>query len=394
MPEARTPDGTSARYGASVRSEWPLDPDVTYLNHGGFGVAPKAVLAAQRGWRERIERNPTRFHARELPQALREAAASVAKTLGARGEDLVFVENATSGINAVLRSLVLDPGDEIVVTSLAYPAVLNAARFAAARAGAHVREVALTLPVQSEDAVLDAVSAAFGSRTRLVLIDHIASASALVLPVAALVARAHEAGARVLVDGAHAPGQVTLDLPALGADWYVGTLHKWYFAPRSCGVLWAQAAAQEGLHPLAISHGLGQGFAAEFDWTGTHDFTAALTAPTGIEFHRALGGTDLMARNAALAESAVRHLTSAWGTETSGPLSLFAAMASVRLPVVGEATPERAQLVLRWLAETHRIEVAISCARGALWVRIAGQAYNEPADYDALASLIAAGIPS
>src|SRR5580704_7179045 len=169
MPEARTRDKTSARYGASVRSEWPLDPDVTYLNHGGFGVAPKAVLAAQRGWRERIERNPTRFHARELPQALREAAASVAKTLGARGEDLVFVENATSGINAVLRSLVLDSGDEIVVTSLAYPAVLNAARFAAARAGARVREVALTLPVDGEDAVLDAVSAAFGPRTRLVL---------------------------------------------------------------------------------------------------------------------------------------------------------------------------------------------------------------------------------
>jgi len=388
------PEATSLRFGASARSEWPLDADVTYLNHGGYGVAPKAVMAAQRVWRERIERNPTRFHAREQPQALREAAASVAAALGARGGDLVFVENATSGINAVLRSLALEPGDEIVVTSLAYPAVANAARFAAARAGAHVREVPLTLPVQGESAVLDAVSAAFGPRTRLVLVDHIASASALVLPVASLVARAHEARTKILVDGAHAPGQVTLDLPALGADWYVGNLHKWYFAPRACGVLWARPAAQEGLHPLAISHGLGQGFAAEFDWTGTHDFTTALAAPAGIEFHRALGGADLMARNAALARSAVQHLASSWGTETAGPPSMHAAMASVRLPVVGEATPERAQRVLRWLAETHRIEAALSCIRGALWMRIAAQAYNESADYGALASLIAAGIPA
>ncbi len=244
MPEARTRDRTSPRYGAGARGEWPLDPDVTYLNHGGYGVAPSAVLAAQRGWRERIERNPTRFLAREQPQALREAAASVAAVLGAQGEDVVFVENATSGINAVLRSLMLEPGDEIVVPSLAYPAVLNAARFAAGRAGAHVREVALTLPVQNEDAVLDAVSAAFGPRTRLVLVDHIASAGALVLPVAALVARAHEAGATVLDRRRMRRGRWRSTFPRSAPTGMSEILHKFSVlrAARACGVLAGRTA--------------------------------------------------------------------------------------------------------------------------------------------------------
>jgi isopenicillin-N epimerase len=211
------------------------------------------------------------------------------------------------------------------------------------------------------------------------------------LPAAALVELAHRAGARVLVDGAHVPGQVALELDALGADWYIANLHKWYFAPRACGFLWAAPDVQAALHPLAISHGLGEGFAAEFDWTGTRDFTACLAAPDGIAFHERLGGAVLMARNAALAHDAAALLARAWRSEPAGPPALFAAMATVRLPVTGEVSPARAQRIGRWLAEAHRIETVVTCDSGALWLRIAAQAYNELAEYERLAAAIAAG---
>jgi isopenicillin-N epimerase len=208
------------------------------------------------------------------------------------------------------------------------------------------------------------------------------------MPIADIIRDAKSAGARVLVDGAHAPGQVLLDIAALGADWYVGNLHKWYFAPRACGFLWAAEAAREGLHPLAISHGLGQGFTAEFDWTGTRDFTTVLAVPAAIEFHNSLGGTALMARNQALVRAGATRMAQRWGTELAAPRAMFAAMATVRLPTRGEVSPERALRILRWLSEAHRIEANASASDGALWLRIAAQAYNEAADYERLAAII------
>jgi isopenicillin-N epimerase len=376
-------------YGSALRAEWPFDPDVTYLNHGGYGATPGAVLAAQQRWRDRIERNPTGFLSRELPAALRHAAAEVAATLGTAGEDFVFVENATSGINAVLRSLDLARGDEIVIASLAYPAITKAARFAAAERGARLVEAGVPLPVRDGAQLRQAVAARLTNRTRLVIADHIASASALVWPVAEMIADAHAAGAHILIDGAHAPGQIALDIAALGADWYVGNLHKWYFAPRACGFLWAAPSVQRDLHPLSISHGLGQGFVEEFDWTGTRDFTAALAAPDGIAFHRKLGSAKLMARNAALARDGAAHLARAWHTELAGPPELFAAMATVRLPATGAATPERARALARWLGEAHRIETIVTAESGALWLRVAAQAYNTAAEYERLGAAVA-----
>jgi isopenicillin-N epimerase len=371
-------------YGAASRGDWPLDPAVTYLNHGGYGVAPRAVMATAAEWRERIERNPMRFMTEELAGAWRSAAAALAAHLGARGEDVVFVANATEGCNAVLRSLDFRPGDEILVTDLAYGAIAKAVRYAAERAGARVVEVEVTLPLADAGAVTMAIAARLGPRTRLVVLDHIASKSALVLPVAEIAGRARAAGARVLIDGAHAPGQVPLDLPATGADWYVGNCHKWLMAPRGCGFLWAPAERQLALHPLAISHGYGSGFIAEFDWTGTRDPCPFLAVPAGIAFHQRLGGPALMARNAALARAASRLLAAEWGTGILGPESAFAAMVTVRLPA-GDPTAESALAVQRRLQKDHNIATAIVVQAGALWVRIAAQAYNELADYERLA---------
>jgi isopenicillin-N epimerase len=374
-------------YGAALKSAWPLDPAVTYLNHGGYGVAPHCVMAAQAAWRERIERNPTRFMRRELEAAQRQAAARLAQYLGADGDDLVFLDNATAGVNAVLRSLDFAPGDEILITTLAYGAVTKAARYVAARTGARLVEVAIPLPLSDAGAVLDAVAAALSPRVKLAVFDHIASMSALVLPAAELTALAKKSGARVLIDGAHAPGQVPLDVPALRADWYVGNCHKWLMAPRGVGFLWAAPESQALIHPLAISHGFGRGFRAEFDWTGTRDFTSFLVVPDGIDWHAELGGPALMARNRALAATAAERLAERWGTETLAPPSLFAAMVPVRLPLAVAPTVENAVALERRLSDEHRIEAAIVAQADGLWLRLAAQAYNEIEDYERLAAI-------
>ncbi len=269
-------------FGAALRPEWDLDPGLAYLNHGSFGVTPRAVLAAQDEWRRRIDRNPAGFMSTARAPMLRAAATTVAKYLGAEGDDLVFMENATSAANAVLRSLAFKPGDEILVTSLGYRAVNHAAAYVASRAGATLVEAKIPLPVADADAIVAAVEAKLSPRTRLAIFDHISSQSAILQPVARLIAAARAAGAEVLIDGAHVPGQLPLDIPALGADYYVANLHKWLFAPRGTAILWARPDLQGELHPLTISHGYGSGFLAEFDWTGTRDLSGWLSAPDGI----------------------------------------------------------------------------------------------------------------
>jgi isopenicillin-N epimerase len=379
----------SSRWGKAARDAWRLDPAFAYLNHGGFGVTPEVVFAEQDRWRARIERNPTHFLTFEVEEALRAALVPVAKALGAAVEEVVFVENATTGLNAVLRSLDFEPGDAILITSLSYPAIRKAAYYAASRCGARVIEAEIPLPLADEAALLRAVAAKLNIRTRLAIFDHIASHSALVLPAAELTRLAHEAGARVMIDGAHAPGQIPLDIAALGADWYVGNLHKWYFAPRSCGFLWASKPMQPVTHPLAISHGYGDGFHAEFQWTGTRDVTPALATPAAIDFHNSLGGAALMARNAALAREAAMLLAQRWRTEPIGPLEGFAAMATVRLPLADEPSGARANALMRELSERHRISAAVVALGSALWVRVAAQAYNAIADYERLSAVFA-----
>lgn len=381
----------SSRWGAAARGAWSLDPARAYLNHGGFGVTPDAVLQEQDRWRARIERDPSQFLTFDIDDALRAAIVPVAAAIGAAAEDLVFVENATSGLNAVLRCLDFEPGDEILITGLTYPAIRKAAHYTASRSGARVVEVEIPLPIADERAITRAVAAKLSIHTKLAIFDHIASHSSLVLPAAELVRLGHEAGTKVMIDGAHAPGMIALDVPAIGAEWYVGNLHKWYFAPRSCGVLWASAAMQALTHPLAISHGYGAGFRAEFEWTGTRDVTPALAAPTALEFHRDLGGQALMTRNVTLARDAATMLAQRWRTELTGPLASFAAMATVRLPIADEPSGTRANALMRELSERHGIAAAVFALGNALWVRVAAQAYNEMADYERLAALFAPG---
>ena len=370
----------------AARSEWLLDPEYIFLNHGSYGAAPRAVLAEQDRWRERMERHPNNFMNNELPAALRAAAASLAAFVKCDAKDLVFVENATVGCNAVLNSLRLTAGDEILVTDHGYAAVRNAAEYVAARTGAKVVEAKIAYPIASAKTILDAVASHIGSRTRIVILDHITSPTAVIFPIRELVSLCRRTGAMVLVDGAHAPGMLPLDIPSIGADWYVGNCHKWLMAPKGSAFLWTDFKRQAQTHPLSISHGYGKGYTAEFDWTGTRDPSAWLSIPAAIEFCARLGGASLRERNIQLARQSAAELARAWHTEVGAPADITGAMAAVRLPLGGPMTIGRSLELRDWLFKTHRIELAINLFAGALWARISAQAYNEPADYQKLAA--------
>ncbi len=385
-------------FGRVRLPDWPLDPGIIYLNHGTVGVPPRRVLAAQQALRDEIERQPSRFMLRELsgwtadpsgkPSRLRAAAAIVAPFLGARAEDLVFVDNATTGVNAVLRSFDFREGDEIVITDHVYGAVGKTAAWVAERCGATVRRVELPDPIVDPSQVADAVEAALGPRTRMAIVDHITSGSALVFPVGAIAARCRARGVPVLVDGAHAPGAIALDIPSLGVDWYVGNLHKWCWSPRSCAILWVAPGRQASVKPTTISWGSGEGFLREFDVNATKDPTPALTAPEGIAMMRELGVDAVRRYNHALAWDGARALAARWGTRVDAPEPMIGTMAALPLPKACGTTEAEAVALRAALLYEDGIEVQLNAWRGRLRVRISGQIYNEASDLEALGAAV------
>ena len=375
--------------GRALRRRFPLEPGVAFLNHGSYGAAPRAVLAEAARWRARMDANPDRFFRAILPGALRSAAARLARFLGSRAEDLAFVENASTGVNAVLRSLELRRGDEILATSHAYGAVRQAIRETCRRTGAKLAEARIDLPVLNERYLEEKILESFNPRTRLLVLDHIASPTGLIFPVKRIAALARRQGARVLVDGAHAPGQIALDVPSLGADWYTGNCHKWLFAPRGCGFLWARRAAQRGLHPPVISHGYGQGYAAEFAWTGTRDFSAWLAVTEAIEFFEKLGPRRIRTYCHELVVQSANTISRAWNSPVDGPPELHGAMMAIRLP--GRLQRRDPARLMAALLARAGVAVAVMQSGGELWARISAQGYNTPSDYDRLLSATSRG---
>lgn len=375
-------------YGAAIRDEWGLDPDFLTVNHGSYGATPKVVLAEQDRWRRRMEAQPTRFFSLELPGALREAAGTLAKFIGAPADGVAFATNASTGTNAVLRSLKFAAGDEILYVSHVYNAVRNTVAYVAGQTGAKAVVADIPFPRPDAAGILASIERSLSRRTRIAVIDHITSPSGLVLPVAEIVKLCHDAGVPVLIDGAHAPGQLPLDLTALGADWYVGTCHKWLSAPKGCGFLYARADRRAELHPVVISHGYGGGFVAEFDWTGTADPSAFLSLPAAISFWQRLGGPKLMERNRALAAEAAALVADALGTEVGVSPDRAGSMGLVRLPIVmKEATRAEAVKVRREL-QAVGTDAPVHPVDGRMWLRLSAYAYNEIGDYERLAGLL------
>lgn len=375
------------QFGHVRLADFSLAPGVAHLNHGSYGAAPRVVLDAAQVWRERMEEDPTSFFRDVLPGATRAAAARVAGFLGGCAEDWSFLENATQGTNAIIGSLKLKPGDELLCLSQVYNAVNNTLRYHAERAGARVVTVPVPVPFTDPEPLLAALAAAITPRTRLASFDHISSAGAVVFPVREMAAVCRERGVPVAVDGAHAPGQLPLDVPALGVDWYVGNLHKWAFAARGTAIIWCTPDRQAALHPVAISHQLGQGFAAEFDFSGTRDSSAWLAAPEALDYLAALGPEAVHAHNNALAREAGEMLAEAWNSEISAAPQFRAAMAAVRLPGVTAADRTAARRIARYLREAHNISAGIMVIDGGVWLRVSAQIYNELADYRPLAEI-------
>jgi isopenicillin-N epimerase len=388
---AASPAGT---FGHAYRDRWCLDSDLTYLNHGTVGATPRVVLEAQQRLRDTIEREPARFLLRDLADTrqramrsvphMRVAAAAVAAFVGAQPADLVFVDNATTGVNAVLRSLTFAPGEEILLTDHTYGAVARTAAYIAKRSGAMVRVAPLPGPPCQAGPIADAIDAACTPRTRVLVIDHVTSGSALILPVAEIAARARARGIAVLVDGAHAPGAIPLDVPSLGADWYIANLHKWAMAPRSSAFLWAAPDRQADLHPTVISWGYDQGFHAEFDLVGTRDPTPWLAAPAGLGFLESLGLDALRAWNHALVWDAARMLSDRWRVPLPADESMVGPMVTLQLPSSVPADPIAVQSLRDALLFEDRIEVQMHVFSGRAWVRLCGQAYVEGSDIERL----------
>ncbi len=403
-------EGVEVGGGREVASRWMLAPEIAFLNHGSFGALPRDVARAQSHWRQRIEARPIALLGRDCAALLAVARKAVAALINAEPGDIGFTTNATEGVNAYLAGLALGPGDELVATDHVYNAVRQAMQYWAARAGASYREVEIGIPVQGPDEVTRRVLAGVTDRTRLLVVDHVTSPTAIRMPVEAIAAACRDRGVDVLIDGAHAPGMLSVDLKRLatvGVVAYAANLHKWVCAPKGSAFLWVRRDRQATTHPVVISHFLGQGFQAEFGWQGTRDITPWLCAADAIVFLEGLGLARLMDHNHRMARWVGRTLCEAWGVEAISPAdgSMLGSMVTVPLPAplqpgrveggrltdltsenpARRAALERLQAVL---LERDRIEVPFIDFGNRWHVRPCCQVYNRVEQYRHLADAV------
>jgi isopenicillin-N epimerase len=378
-----------------IARQWGLDPEVTFLNHGSFGACPIQVLEEQDRLRRAMEAQPVLFLHRRGEELLDRARHELAAFLGADPEGLVFVANATTGVNTVLRSFPLSAGDELLVSDHEYNACRNALNEVAARTGAVVTVAALPFPVDAPEAIVETVLAHVTPRTRLALLDHVTSSTALVLPMESIVRKLQARGVAVLVDGAHAPGMIPLDIDAVGAEFYTGNCHKWLCSPKGAAFLWIRADRRSSIRPIIISHGANSPrtdrsrLRLEFDWTGTSDPTPLLCVPEAIRFLGDLrpgGWPAHMAANRALALRAGEILQRALGVPAFCPDAMIGSMVTLPLPDAPRDSLDPVLLVDRLqlqLFERYRIEVPIVLwpTWTRRWVRISAQAYNGEEQY-------------
>lgn len=384
-------------------SLFPLDQKTVFLNHGSFGCCPLAVLDHQQELRMQLERQPVKFYQREFEPLLDLSREALGKFIGANRDDLVYVTNATAGVNTVLKSLSFEPGDELLVSNHEYNACRNAINYVADRCGATVVTIEIPFPLKSEKEVLDSIMSKVTDKTRLLLIDHITSQTGLVLPVKEIIESLSERGIDTLVDGAHSPGMIPLEIGKLGAAYYTGNCHKWLCAPKTAGFLHVRKDKQSEIRPLTISHGANSArtdrsrFQIEFGWMGTRDPSAALSVPFVIDYldKQVFGGwAKIMEGNRQLAIAARTLILQVLDTSPPSPDSMIGSLASIPLPDSQLKKPYQSLKYQDYwqesLIEKHNIEVPV-----IPWpnhpkrlVRISAQLYNSIPQYQLLADAL------
>lgn len=377
---------------ANLAAEFMLDPAIAFLNHGSFGARPRKVLEAQNIRRAEFEARPIEWLDRRRHDMISRAKQKLGAFLGMTPQNFGFVTNATGGINAVLRSLRFNPNDELLTTNHVYNAVRQTMKYLAQQAGAVYVEAAVPLPLRSPQEVVKAICAAITDRTRLLLLDHITSPTAVIFPVREIVELCNERGIDVLIDGAHAPGMLPLNVEELGVAYYAGNLHKWVCAPPGAAFIWARPDKQDGIHPPIISHFLNESFVAEFNWQGTRDITSWLSVEEALDYFASLGWPRVKSHNHQMAVWVQQMLCAKWSVEPATPLdgSMIGSMATVPLPAqemlkskFGEFKSLQAAIYDR-----YRIEVPVVDWGGRWWVRPCCQIYNSPQQYERLASAV------
>ncbi|MFJ6197251.1 aminotransferase class V-fold PLP-dependent enzyme [Micromonospora sp. NPDC092111] len=365
-----------------------LDPSVSHLNHGSFGAVPIGVQRVQQRLRDEMEANPLRFLGTGLVDRITHVRRHLAAFLGADPDGTALVGNATTGVAVVLQSLGLGAGDEVLSTDHGYGAVALSIARECRRTGASARTLHLPLAATDEQLVEIVRAGLRPGRTRLLVVDQLTSATARLLPVAALARVAREHGIPVLVDAAHAPGMLPVQVGALGADFWVGNLHKWGYAPRGTAVLVVAPPWRSRMEPLVVSWEQAAGFPGNVEWQATLDYTGWLSAPAGLYTLRSLGVDRVRAHNAALAAYGQRVVGDALGVapaDLPDPGGPAVSMRIVPLPPGIGGTLDEARALRARIAERLAIEVAVMTWNGHGWLRLCGQVYNTPDEYERLA---------
>jgi isopenicillin-N epimerase len=363
-----------------------LDPEFTYLNHGSFGACPKPVFETYQDWQRRLERQPVALLGRQADELLAKSRAALADYLGCQHDDLVYFPNPTTAVNMIARSLKLSPGDEILTSDHEYGAMDRTWRFTCSKAGATYRQVAIPLPVTRHEEFVERFWSQVSPKTRIIFLSHITSPTALRFPVEEICRRARQAGIKTVIDGAHAPGQIALNLEAVGADFYTGALHKWLCTPKGVAFLYARPSVQELLEPLVVSWGWEaeepgpSRFVDHHQWQGTRDISAFLSVPAAIQFQRDHDWERVRVRCHHLAIETRRRLLGIFGGDPicpEGP-QWMGQMCALKLPDMDwQALQQR-------LIEEHKVEVFMWPWNEVTMMRVSFQAYNDQADADRL----------
>ncbi len=379
---------------AEAGHEYLLRPGMAFLNHGSYGACPRPVFEEYQRWQRELAAQPVEFLGRRLHDLLGSAREALAAYVGTAADNLVFVPNATHGMNIVARSLRLGPGDEVLGATHEYGAVERTWRFICGQTGAEYRSQPIDLPVDDPETLIEQLWASVTERTRVLVVSHITSPTALIFPIAAICRRAAAQGILTVIDGAHAPGHIDLHLDTLGADFYTGNCHKWLCAPNGSGFLYARPERQALLHPLVVSWGWQarkpgpSPFQDFFEWTGTSDPSAYLSVPAAIAFQARHNWPRVRADCHALARQARERVAALTGLEQICPDSpeWWGQMCTIPLPLADSAAGE---VLKHKLWDDYQVEVPIVDWQDRLFVRVSIQAYNTPGDVDRLVDALA-----